>query len=46
MLRLRNSISKKLFAAILAVVALIIIFVAVVLTFNMRTGFSSYLAQA
>ena len=36
----------KLFAAMLAVVVLIIVFVAIALTFNMRTGFARYLAQA
>ncbi|MEP1263198.1 MAG: ATP-binding protein [Rhizobiaceae bacterium] len=36
----------KLFAAMLAVAALIIVFVAIVLTYNMRSGFARYLAEA
>ncbi|MEP0941518.1 MAG: ATP-binding protein [Rhizobiaceae bacterium] len=46
MLSLRNSISTKLFAAMMAVAALIIVFVAIIIAVNMRSGFSRYLAEA
>ncbi len=46
MVRFRKSISMKLFAAMLAVAALIIVFVAVTLAINMRAGFARYLSQA
>ncbi len=46
MARFRQSITMKLFAAMLAVAAVIIIFVAVTLTINMRAGFARYMSLA
>lgn len=46
MLSLRNSISTKFFAAMMAVAALIVVFVAIIIAVNMRSGFSRYLAEA
>jgi two-component system sensor histidine kinase BaeS len=42
----RSSISVKLFVAMSLVAGLVIIFLAVMITINMRTGFARYLAQA
>ena len=46
MLSIRNSISTKFFAAMMAVAALIVVFVAIIIAVNMRSGFSRYLAEA
>lgn len=46
MLSIRNSVSTKFFAAMMAVAALIVLFVAIIIAVNMRSGFSRYLAEA
>ncbi|NRB28957.1 MAG: HAMP domain-containing protein [Rhizobiaceae bacterium] len=46
MLSIRSSISTKFFAAMMAVAALIVVFVAIIIAVNMRSGFSRYLAEA